>query len=243
MIYILRHFRVKDNTSGWLDAKAYNLWTESYDRMELEYLDIKLPKVDEVYCSPKARTIMTAQHLKLIFTLDERLIEVPTTTFSDKLRLPKGVWLIIDRLLWALNLSKAETKEQTKMRAKSFVDELDFKQDVLIVTHGFYMKTLIAELKNRGFKGEGTFDGDSYHNEIGWMEPFYKHFTPAIRLDQYKTDNSPYLSFTSSKSGFWNRKLDYIFTNHTLKDGKVLQGGTMALSDHAPVVATWREND
>jgi endonuclease/exonuclease/phosphatase family metal-dependent hydrolase len=59
----------------------------------------------------------------------------------------------------------------------------------------------------------------------------------------YDADNSLYYSFTSDKNGFWNRKLDYIFSNGNFvaNSGMVHQdettGGmkTMPLSDHAPI--------
>ena len=85
---------------------------------------------------------------------------------------------------------------------------------------------------------EGEFDGDVYTGEEEYMSPFYSIMNPAISLEEYKKDNTPYYSFTSLSSGFWNRKLDYIFTSLQIKDGKVIQNGTMPLSDHAPVSAT-----
>ena len=85
---------------------------------------------------------------------------------------------------------------------------------------------------------EGQFNGDDYSGEEEYMRPYYSLLYPAIPLETYKANNAPFYSYTSLSSGFWNRKIDYIFTNLAIKDGKVIQDGTMALSDHAPLSAT-----
>ena len=56
-------------------------------------------------------------------------------------------------------------------------------------------------------------------------------------------NNAAYFSHTTDQDGFWNRKLDYIFSNGQIVPGSGLvhqdeaHGGmaTMPLSDHAPV--------
>jgi endonuclease/exonuclease/phosphatase family metal-dependent hydrolase len=66
-----------------------------------------------------------------------------------------------------------------------------------------------------------------------------------VPLDVYQADNASYFSHTVDGRGFWNRKLDYIFTNASIVEGSGLvhqdtaHGGmeTMPLSDHAPVSA------
>tara|TARA_R110002050_G_scaffold109799_1_gene221409 strand:- start:139855 stop:140907 length:1053 start_codon:yes stop_codon:yes gene_type:complete len=71
----------------------------------------------------------------------------------------------------------------------------------------------------------------------------FSEYNAAIPQDVYMQNQDLYASFTSNKDGFWNRKLDYIFTNDSLIDGSgmvhqgVSTGGmeTMPLSDHAPI--------
>lgn len=87
------------------------------------------------------------------------------------------------------------------------------------------------------------FAAQSSKNELDIMTMFTKNYTAAIPQDVYDNNNSLYYSFTSKEDGFWNRKLDYIFTNGTFvtNSGLVHQdnssGGyeTLPLSDHAPV--------
>lgn len=87
------------------------------------------------------------------------------------------------------------------------------------------------------------FVADDYRPEADWLTSLYSHYTPEIPLEQYQADNASYFSHTVDKNGFWNRKLDYIFTNAEVVPGSglvhqdVAHGGmeTMPLSDHAPV--------
>jgi len=87
------------------------------------------------------------------------------------------------------------------------------------------------------------FVADDYSAETTWLEPLYRTYTPDIPLTTYQADNASYFSHTTDKNGFWNRKLDVMFTNATVVPGSGLvhqdeaHGGmaTMPLSDHAPV--------
>jgi endonuclease/exonuclease/phosphatase family metal-dependent hydrolase len=87
------------------------------------------------------------------------------------------------------------------------------------------------------------FVADDYREESDWLEPLYASYEPEIPLLDYQADNARYFSHTTDKNGFWNRKLDYVFTNAAVVPGSGLvhqdeeQGGmpTMPLSDHAPV--------
>jgi len=95
---------------------------------------------------------------------------------------------------------------------------------------------------------EGSdFESQSFKDELAAMEIFFDNYEAAITQAEYDLDNSLYFSFTSDKDGFWNRKLDYIFTNGDfvpnlgLVHQDVNSGGmaTMPLSDHAPVSAKY----
>lgn len=87
------------------------------------------------------------------------------------------------------------------------------------------------------------FQADDYRSETGLLDELYQNYDAAIPLEKYQADNAPYFTHTTDKDGFWNRKLDYIFTNASFKTGSGMvhqdknSGGmeTMPLSDHAPV--------
>jgi endonuclease/exonuclease/phosphatase family metal-dependent hydrolase len=92
------------------------------------------------------------------------------------------------------------------------------------------------------------FQADNFTEEQTWLNDFYSDYTPAISLTDFANDNSLYFGHTTNKDGFWNRKLDYLFTNRIFSGGIVHQnttsGGmeTMPLSDHAPLIATFSVN-
>ncbi len=81
------------------------------------------------------------------------------------------------------------------------------------------------------------FEADDYGEEVTWLDPLYSNYAPAIELTTYQADNAPQFTHTTDKDGFWNRKLDYLFTNARFSAGRTHQEA-MALSDHAPVSAT-----
>lgn len=93
---------------------------------------------------------------------------------------------------------------------------------------------------------EGRFAADDYSDQVDLLDGLYAAYESAIPLTDYQADNAPYFSFTSDKNGFWNRKLDYLFTDGAFAPGSGLvhqnesSGGvaTMPLSDHAPVSVT-----
>ncbi len=99
--------------------------------------------------------------------------------------------------------------------------------------------------------GAPVTSGDLTHQpqlfeQMVWLDDLYRDFQPAITLEAYTTDNTVHYTHTVDGRGFWNRKLDYLFTNGAWAPGtgrtlqSLTQGGydTMPLSDHAPVVGT-----
>lgn len=90
------------------------------------------------------------------------------------------------------------------------------------------------------------FEADDYSEEQDWLLPLYLDYSPAISREQYAADNARFFTHTTLKGGFWNRKLDYLFTNGTFEQGSALThqseatGGlaTMQRSDHAPLSVT-----
>ncbi|MCS7085459.1 MAG: endonuclease/exonuclease/phosphatase family protein [Bacteroidia bacterium] len=91
---------------------------------------------------------------------------------------------------------------------------------------------------------DDEFIDDDYSGETEYLLPFYKDYREAVSLEEYRLNESRYYSHTVNGRGFWNRRLDYLFTNMWWTDGMVHQdtstGGmeTMPLSDHAPVTGT-----
>ncbi|MFQ6615257.1 MAG: endonuclease/exonuclease/phosphatase family protein [Fidelibacterota bacterium] len=84
-------------------------------------------------------------------------------------------------------------------------------------------------------------EGSNYTGESGWLDGLYHRFNPAVSLDSYQQDNSPHFTYGRYDNGFWDRKLDYLFTNgRWVTDSDSTHQDAFGLSDHAPVSATLR---
>jgi endonuclease/exonuclease/phosphatase family metal-dependent hydrolase len=148
--------------------------------------------------------------------------------------------------------TSAYSNDGTKLKQinilKEKIDELNNNGEIFIA--GGDLNTIPPiSVKIKDFPDsictDEDFQADDYTDDIGILDNYYTDYTPAISLIDYKADNSKYFSHTTDKNGFWNRKLDYLFTNKSFTNGMIHQdtnsGGdnTMKLSDHAPLTVTF----
>ncbi len=154
-IHLFRHFRVNDNQKGIMNADEFLAWVEQYDNMELEYNKVTLPaKINKVFVSRQQRALKSAAYLELESETSDLLVEVDAQTFmSGRIKVPKNLWLFVDRLRWYFNLRSVENRSDTIKRARDFIEKIKDIEDVLVVSHGLFMHVLIAELKKEGFEG------------------------------------------------------------------------------------------
>jgi len=84
-------------------------------------------------------------------------------------------------------------------------------------------------------------EGSNYTPEIGWMQVFYDTLKPEIPLERYALNQRRYFTHHTRPDVFWDRKLDYLFTNREWipNSDSTYQNG-ISLSDHAAVSAYWR---
>ena len=68
--------------------------------------------------------------------------------------LPLWVWNVIGRLQWATgNRRQPEGRKDSQKRACILSEELVGKnRDCVLVSHGFFMRTLVKELERYGFQ-------------------------------------------------------------------------------------------
>ncbi len=152
--------------------------------------------------------------------------------------------------------TSAYSQDGTKLKQikilKEKIDEINKNSEAFIA--GGDLNTIppkSEKLKNfpDSICTDEDFQADDYSADLGILDDFYTDYTPAISLNDYEADNSKYFSHTTNKNGFWNRKLDYLFTNAKFKNGLIHQnierGGTetMRLSDHAPLTVTFSFNE
>jgi len=139
------------------------------------------------------------------------------------------------------------TKKKQLEEIKAEIDKINTEGKTFILGGDFNSippSTIIYENFDDDKCGEGSqFESQSFKDELDIMSMFYNNYNPAIKLSRYEANNSHFFSFTSDKNGYWNRKLDYIFTNKNFVNSSgtvhmdISRGGinTMPLSDHAPL--------
>lgn len=142
--------------------------------------------------------------------------------------------------------SKDGTKKQHIERFKQELDRLAESGNTVIGAGDLNTLPPGTE-KQVGFPDsvcqDEEFIADDYREEEDWLVPLYRDYEPDVPLDVYQADQASYFSHTVDGRGFWNRRLDYVFTNADvvpdsgLVHQDVAHGGleTMPLSDHAPV--------
>jgi hypothetical protein len=83
---------------------------------------------------------------------------------------------------------------------------------------------------------EGSYF-ENFPNEPTLLQPLYDTYNTAISLtDAFGVDHNTH---STSEDRFWDRKLDYIFTNINVASGSgITFQGAIELSDHAPVGCT-----
>lgn len=158
-IGLVRHFRVADMTKTlWMTSSEFNSWVEYYDQCDIEINNI-IEKMnwDLCYSSDQPRSFKTAEQFfndKIVKTTLLREINIKAFIIT-KLKLHRSFWLVLGRICWLLNHASQESKQDTLLRAKRIIDEIESNdsRNILVVTHGAFMTVVRNELKRRGYKG------------------------------------------------------------------------------------------
>jgi endonuclease/exonuclease/phosphatase family metal-dependent hydrolase len=144
---------------------------------------------------------------------------------------------------------KDGTKLEHIARFERELDELD-SRGVRFVAGGDLNTLPPSSSKLSGFPDsvckDESYIADDYSSETDALLGLYAKYEPYVTIETYLADEARYFTHTVQgprTGGFWNRTLDYLFTNGDFVDlsGTVHQdaatGGieTMPLSDHAPV--------
>ncbi len=164
MIGLVRHFKVNLDTGNRLyTPNEFNIAMDQYDiaPVIIKPFDSKNIVWNKCYCSDLPRAITTA---KTIFPnsdieITPLLREVPLRAFTKKrIKLPALFWHIGARIAWHHNKpSQPESRIQTEKRIRDFLEILgnrDSKENILIVTHGFFMINFHRYLSKIGYAGK-----------------------------------------------------------------------------------------
>ena len=156
-IVIIRHAKVNMTWEKAYDSKGFDSACSEYDTKEISNVTEKISNKNVVYISSLPRTYETACKLfdSEDFYKTSLINEVPLRSFKDtNKKYPLWVWNIVGRLQWMFNNKRQiETRNETIVRAHNAIDIIESNnKDCFVITHGFYMMTLIKELRHRGYK-------------------------------------------------------------------------------------------
>jgi len=163
-IGLIRHGKVQHRDPFLTTAEEFEASRKKYYEASIETFKLTIsPEAFPVcYVSSLKRTQDTA---KIIYTgnfiTTPELIEIPNRAFFlVHVRIPTFIRSAGGRIAWFINSKKVpETRKDSNERAAKFLDSMlkETDKDVLLVTHGFFMKSLSHELKKRNFKGHLPF--------------------------------------------------------------------------------------
>ena len=159
-VLMIRHAKVD---MPW--KKKYN--AEEYEEAWLHYDDcdilpveghLEIPENAKVFVSPFKRTHQTAEQylgVSEYTILQDLLNEVPLISFAKVKRRHRRRFMdVVGRIQWYLPFSRQpEKRKGSRARAGELIDFLE-KQgegEYVLVMHGFYMRTLGAMFKKRGY--------------------------------------------------------------------------------------------
>lgn len=157
-IMIIRHGKVDMKWPKKCSSRDFDKACAKYDRSDLERSNITPieEQTAKIYVSILSRSVNTAKILfpnKEYYEMSE-IGEVPLKSFMDtEKRLPLWIWNVLGRVQWYIGSARQlEVRKQTIQRAIKVIDLCEKeKKDCILVTHGFFMKTLLKFLKKRGY--------------------------------------------------------------------------------------------
>ena len=140
-------------------SEEFDLDCQGYDTAPISDITYIVPQHEyrDIYISALSRSRDTAEKMFAgeEFKKTSLINEIPLrSSFDTQIKLPLWFWIIVGRMQWALNKARQpEGKLQTIKRARKFIKVLsESGADAAVVTHGFFMHTLLKEMKKAGFK-------------------------------------------------------------------------------------------
>ncbi len=158
-VVIIRHAEVIFRWEKRYTSDGFDRACSEYDAAPVRSAAYKLPEVSPqtIYISTLRRSLDTARALFPGETYVQTgfVDEVPLRScFDSSQMMPLWFWNVAGRLQWAWGSTRqAEGYRETRKRARKFIRKLCRDgTDCAVITHGFYMHTLLSEMKKAGFK-------------------------------------------------------------------------------------------
>jgi broad specificity phosphatase PhoE len=162
IIGLIRHFQVDfPPQKKLMNSEDFRQSMEVYDSSPVikKEINIDPDDWDICYSSTLPRAITTAKTIypyEIINTEDIREVQM-YPRFKSNLKFPSIFWGILARIAWhRSHPSQVETKNSTGERIDNFYKTISAgnKKNILVVTHGFFMRLLAERLIKEGFSGK-----------------------------------------------------------------------------------------
>ena len=144
------------------DSVAYDRACSEYDSSNIVQAGLNESDIEcaSIYVSKLNRSWETAG---ILFPdreyIEANIGEVPLKSYKDSSSLkPLWVWNFLGRFQWYFNNRRQdEVKAETVARCEQVINKLSAKgDDCVLVTHGFFMRTLVKCLKKQGYHVKGN---------------------------------------------------------------------------------------
>jgi broad specificity phosphatase PhoE len=161
-IGLVRHFKVNFPPQKMLmNSEDFKRSMEDYDSSPVETKKINLnpDEWDICYSSTMPRAITTAKAIyqgEIIITDDIREVQM-YPCYESYIKYPSVYWRILARIAFYMSHpSQYENINDTKRRIENFYNTLLSckEENILVVTHGFFMRLMAERLIKEGFKGK-----------------------------------------------------------------------------------------
>lgn len=163
-ITIIRHGKVNMKWPKKCTSYDFDKACLEYDISNIEEIK-SFPPIEnisgKIYVSPLSRSLNTAKRLfkRTDFFEFSEITEVPLKSFKDtNTSYPLWIWNVVGRIQWLFNNKRQiESRLSTQKRANKVIDICEAEStDCVLVTHGFFIKTLLKVLKSRGYSVKGN---------------------------------------------------------------------------------------
>lgn len=171
-VVIIRHAEMDFCWSKRCTSNMFDSDCRGYDSASIIGSMYKIPVIgyQRIYISELSRSRDTAEILfpNCDYIVSKLINEVPLkSSFDTAKKMPLWFWNTSGRIQWFMNSDRQiEGHSKTVERARQFVAMIsDEDADCAVVTHGFFMHTLLREIKKTGFrtnKSSATYKNGEY---------------------------------------------------------------------------------
>lgn len=184
-VIVIRHGKVDMRWPCWCNAEEFDDACRRYEEADILPIpaeekgavikkkeivaEKKGAAIGKIYVSTQSRSLKTAKALfgEREYIQMSSLCEVPLRSFAElRIRLPLWLWNAAGRLQWCFGSRRqAESRGDTVERAKAAVRQIIKEEDCIVVSHGFFMRTFLEQLKKAGYvlEGDCAFGFDNLH--------------------------------------------------------------------------------